>query len=405
MSNQPHLPVAIFTDDDLDDRNSLTITLKQVLRRAPPDLRPRVYSAGSFDVNTRDYFAAAAAGVPVPYYRHRSVYRPRLRRFRRELELDGAAVIHVTTPGPVGLAGRRLARLLNLPLVGSCHSDFGQSIVTVTGSQRIAAIFERYARWLFAPCEPLFVPSVASRTRWQSQGFDGRLAVWRYGADAQRFGPFHASAALRDRWHVDHRRPAILCVGRLSHEHGVSLIPIIQRMLERQHIAHRFIIVGDGPLLAELRERCPEAEFTGPLGSDDLARAMASADVLVAPGAIEASGQVLLEAQASGLPVLVPEAGGLEEYVVADRTAFVCRAGEPADFAERLGFLLRHAAERRNMGQAARDFALTQTWTATLTPLFDAWRQRSRRPVHRSHVAASASPDAAMAHSAMALHR
>jgi hypothetical protein len=119
VSDQPYLRVAIFTDDDLDHRNSLTVSLKQVLRRPPPDLRPRIYSAGSFDVNTRDYFAAAAAGLRVPYYRHRSVYRPRSRRFRRELELDGTGVIHVTTPGPVGLAGRRLARLLNLP---PCHA-------------------------------------------------------------------------------------------------------------------------------------------------------------------------------------------------------------------------------------------------------------------------------------------
>jgi glycosyltransferase involved in cell wall biosynthesis len=405
LPDQPNLPVAIFTDDDLDHRNSLTVSLHQAVRRAPPDLRPRVYSAGPYDINTRDYFAAAAGGLRLPYYRHRSVYRPRLRRFRGELEADSVAVIHVTTPGPVGLAGRRLARLLNLPLVGSCHTDFGQSIAAVTGSPRLAAVFDRYAHWFFGRCEPLFVPSLAGRARLGTHGYTGRLGVWRCGVDAQRFGPFRASAGLRERWHVDHRRPAILYAGRLSREQGLSLLPLVQRMLERQRIAHRFVFVGEGPMTTELRERCPEAAFMGSLDGDDAARALASADIVIAPGAIESAAQAVLEAQACGVPVAVPDAGGVHEYVIPDRTAIVCRAGEPGSFAEQLALLLRQPSARREMGQAARDFALTQTWAAALAPLFDAWREQHRGRVRHPRAASSSASDKALPHSAVALHR
>jgi hypothetical protein len=244
LSDYP-LPVAIFTDNDLDQRDGVTAPLKQVLRLAPADLRPRVFTAGPVDISMRDYFAVAAGGVRLPFYRDLSIHRPRFRRFQRELEADGIAVIHVTTPGPVGLAGRWLARQLHLPLVGSCHAHFGQSIAAVTGSWRAVTMFERYARWLFGGCELLFVPSAASRDRLRDLGYPGPLAVWRCGVDAQRFGPFRASAALRDRWHVDHRRPAILYAGCLSRESGVSLLPLVQRMLERQRVAHRFVFLGD----------------------------------------------------------------------------------------------------------------------------------------------------------------
>lgn len=235
-------------------------------------------------------------------------------------------------------------------------------------------------KWLYGPCDPVLVPSGATRDLLRGNGYRAeRLRLWSRGVDAQRFGPFRSSAALRDEWHVDERRPAILYAGRLSREKGLALVAPIQQLLDRHRVAHRFIFVGGGPMAAELRELCPDGRFMGELGHDEVARAMASADVFLFPSATDSLGNVVLEAQASGLPVVVSDQGGPREHIVPDATGYICPAGDPAGFASRLMTLLRHRDLRRAMGHAARDFALTRTWPAALAPLYEAWRDAARR--------------------------
>ena len=79
---------------------------------------------------------------------------------------------------------------------------------------------------------------------------------------------------------------------------------------------HRLVVVGDGPLPRELAAACPDAVFTGMLGRDAVAEAFASADLFVFPSRTDTAGNVVLEAQASGLPVLVSDAGGPRENII-----------------------------------------------------------------------------------------
>ncbi len=94
------------------------------------------------------------------------------------------------------------------------------------------------------------------------------------------------------------------------------MVPEIQRRLFADRVAHRLVFVGDGPMAAELRQRCPDAEFLGQVPHDVVAQAMASADVFLFPSATDTLGNVVLEAQASGLPVVVSNLGGPHEVMV-----------------------------------------------------------------------------------------
>jgi glycosyltransferase involved in cell wall biosynthesis len=98
---------------------------------------------------------------------------------------------------------------------------------------------------------------------------------------------------------------------------------------------------------------------------------MASSDVFVFPSRTDTAGNVVLEAQASGLPVLVSDAGGPRENLRDAETGFVCSGFE--DFAARADDLLRHAAKRAAMGIAARQYALTRGWQSALAPLYRAY--------------------------------
>jgi glycosyltransferase involved in cell wall biosynthesis len=138
----------------------------------------------------------------------------------------------------------------------------------------------------------------------------------------------------------------------------------------------------------ELEATCQQAVFTGTLSSDEVATAMASADIFVFPSQTDTAGNVVLEAQASGLPVLVSRTGGPRENLQLGESGFAC--GDLVDFARRAAHLVRNEAKRRRFGDAAREYALTRGWETALEPLYRAYvAQPSMQvlPSMRAHAA------------------
>lgn len=368
--------VAIFTDNDFGKVNGVTTTLKAVLKHVAPPARPRVYTAGEASTETEDYFAHASFGIGLPWYGEMRVYWPLIRKFSRELERDGVDVVHVTTPGPVGLAGRWLARRHGLPLVGSYHTHLGEYARTLSGSRRAGDWLDDYIKWFYGPCSTLLVPSRATTRLLVSRGHDAdRLRIWSRGVDVDQFSPVHASARLRREWKVDARRPAILYAGRLSAEKGLGLIARIRQLLHRRAVEHQFVFAGDGPMAPALKRELPDAVFLGTRPHAEVATVMASSDVFLFPSATDSFGNVVLEAQASGLPTLVTDRGGPAEQVLDHETGFVCPAVDAEAFADALIPLLRSEVRRRAMGQAARVWAEHHGWRESLGPLVRAWRE------------------------------
>ena len=104
--------VAIFTDNDFDKVNGVTTTLTAALRHVPPGLRLRVYTAEAVSVETGEYLALASTGCPIPFYREMRVYWPRFGEYVRRARADGIDLVHLTTPGPMGLAAMYVAARL-----------------------------------------------------------------------------------------------------------------------------------------------------------------------------------------------------------------------------------------------------------------------------------------------------
>jgi glycosyltransferase involved in cell wall biosynthesis len=366
--------VAVFTDNDFGKVNGVTTTWRAVLAGADARRRIRIYTAADVGSVLPDYFAMASIGVGLPFYREMRIYAPRLRAFGRELRADDIRVIHLATPGPIGLAGRWLAARAGVPVVGSYHTELGPYVETLSGSRRCGAMVDAYVRWFYRGCHSLLVPSQATARQLEHRGYRAsQLRLWSRGVDVSLFTPGRRSGALRRQWRVDDRRPAILYTGRLSAEKGLGLLGDVQTYLHRRAVAHQFVFVGDGPMRRQLEARFPEAVFAGHLRQDDVATAMASADLFLFPSATDTFGNVVLEAQASGLPALVSDRGGPSQQIEAGMTGEVCAAGNPDAFASVAARLLRDRSERNRMGEAARSLALTRPWAHALLPLHAAW--------------------------------
>ena len=370
--------IAIFTDTDLDRRTDLATALKAVLRHTNSDLRARIFTTSDFGTATDEYFAAASFGCRLPWDRGQRVFWPRLRPFARELKAAGTQVVHIATPGPVGLVGRLLANRYRLPIVGSRHAPLAVSAGANATPSRSERIAERCARWAYGGA-PLLVPSQASRDHLALRGFE-RLQVWTAGIDATRFAPVKASSALRESWHVNHQRPAILVPLRLLAEGEVRMVEPIRRGLFRHATAHQFVFVGRALAAVDLREICPDGVFIEDAFDERLAVAMASCDVCLSLSAMDAVGAAALKAQACGLPVIAMAGGGASEQFVPGVTGEVVRAGDVEDIVSSLTALLRNAQRRAAMGRDARTHALRRDWPTMLGPLHTAWRTAAVTP-------------------------
>lgn len=378
------MKVAVFTDNDFDKVNGVTTTLTAVLRHAPPDIQPRIYTASALASDQPDYLALRSFGVGIPFYREMKMYVPYWRRYLERVRDEGVEVVHLTTPGPLGLVALWVAAQARLPLVGSFHTDLSAYTRLLSGSDRLGSWMQEYMRWMYNRCQRILVPSEATRlVMLKAKGHGDRIRVWTRGVDNALFTPERRSNRLRDEWRVSTTRPALLYVGRVSKEKGLDLLPLLQDALWTRGIDHRLIITGDGPMRRELGLRCPDAVFTGPLGREAVAEVFASADIFVFPSHTDTAGNVVLEAQASGLPVVVSNEGGPQENMRAGISGVIC-TGNAANWADQVAFLVRAPAARDSLARGAREYALSRRWDAALAPLYQSYRELAGRSTPRA---------------------
>jgi glycosyltransferase involved in cell wall biosynthesis len=365
--------VAIFTDNDFGKVNGVTTTLRAVLEYAPPDIQARVYTCEDHPVDRPEYLALKARGVGIPFYREMKMYFPPLKKLRRRVQADHVEIVHLTTPGPVGLAALHVAAKLGVPMVGSFHTDLAEYTRLLSGSSRLGALMREYLRWPYGRCDKVLVPSSATKAMLVAGRIPAsKISVWKRGVSAERFSPRLRSEALRRRWNAHHRL-ALLYVGRLSREKGLADLVPLARFLASRCVEHRFIVIGDGPMREELQRDLPDAIFTGTLSQNRVADAMASADIFVFPSRTDTAGNVVLEAQASGLPVLVTGDGGPHENMLHGETGFVCHTVRA--FAGRITELAWNPERLAALAHRAREYALTRSWPEALAPLFAAYRE------------------------------
>jgi len=154
----------------------------------------------------------------------------------------------------------------------------------------------------------------------------------------------------------------LLYVGRISKEKNLDVLANAYRRLRDEGLPVELLLVGHGPYSEALAETLPDAIFTGYLRGKDLAAAYASADVFAFPSTTDTFGNVIIEAQASGVPVVVSDAGGPKELVAHDRNGIVTKSFDIDDFSHAIRKLVVNPELRQEMGAHARESVVDRTW-------------------------------------------
>lgn len=288
-------------------------------------------------------------------------------------------LVQITGPSDLGMLGALIAHKLGVPLAATWQTNLHQyaksrltpvltwlpgpwSAAILEGAEkwalRGAIRFYRIPRLLFAP-NPEIVALLEART--------GKPCVLMlHSVDTEAFSP-----QFRD------REPGpftIGYVGRLTREKNVRLLARLDQALrKRGHKDFRFVIVGEGAERPWLKQQMRGAEFTGVLTRRPLARAFANMDLFVFPSETDTFGLAVLEALASGVPVVVTATGGPKYTVQHGQTGFV--AGDFDEFVACTERFLTDRALAAAMGAAGRERALATSWDQIFEEMYKSYQR------------------------------
>jgi len=318
-------------------------------------------------------FAHKGTIVPVPSIAlpMRPEYRLALgfpRAMRKRLREFDPDIIHIAVPDLLGYCALRFGLKWKIPVVASYHTRYEAYLKHYWFSGMTRPV-TTYLRYFYGACRELYVPSASMAEALMADGQRNNIRLWTRGVDSLHFNPARRSENWRSKYGIGPEELVILFVGRLVREKQLNTLTEIFRELQAAGIAHRSLIVGDGPDGSTLRKQLPDSVFTGAIFGEDLANAYASADIFLFPSDTESFGNVTLEAMASGLPTVCADATGSRSLVEAGVTGFLAKPGSAADFVEHLRILATDADLRRRMGSAARTRSLSFTWHAAMARL------------------------------------
>ena len=299
--------------------------------------------------------------VPLAGYANVRVALGGVYRVKRILAEYAPDVVHLASPFVLGWRAAQAASQLGIPTVAVYQTEvpsyaarYGVPFLENWAWNRVENIHLLATRTL--------VPSTFALNQLRGRGIP-RVRMWRRGVDTARFSPEKRDDGWRASIAPNGGR-IIGYVGRLAVEKQVEDLAALTGIPNT-----RLVIVGDGPQRGALEEALPGAVFTGFLGGEDLARAVASFDLFVHPGEFETFCQTIQEAMASGVPVVATGRGGPLDLVENSRTGWLYEPGDLSALRARVQDLMGDDAKRRAFAAAAHASVQHRTWPALCTEL------------------------------------
>ena len=377
------IKIAFFTDVLKQNLDGVTYTLYNIIERIPDDRFEFIFITPYPPDNPEDfpYPVVVCRYIQLPFYKMYPLAFPYYdRNIKRALEEFEPDLIHFTTPSFLGHYAVKYAKRNNIPVLSTFHTHFMAYIeyyfkYLPLSSFLLKKLAWKFARWFYNSCEKVFVPTQPIIDELAESGVEEkRMMIWGRGIDSERFSP-----SLDDPEYMDklcgQGTKRILFVSRIVWEKEIRTLLRIYRKFHKTRPDIKMVITGDGPQLAFMQRHMPEAVFTGKLINGDLSRIYASSDIFVFPSITETFGNVVLEAMASGLPVVAAAKGGPKGIVKDGITGFHAVPRDENDFCEKIIRLVDDGELYRKMKEEGVAYAATQQWDTLCKNLFQTYEE------------------------------
>lgn len=383
---QSKIKVAFFADVLEANVDGVTHTLYQMIDRIPKAEFDFLFITPHppKDVDSFPFRIVKCPSMGLPLY---SEYRIALPFFKKslqdELESFNPDIVHFTTPSFLGSYARDFAKSRDIPVISTYHSHFHSYLeyyfgFLPGGHKAIVPVANRLLK-IYRECDLTLVPSQAMKDfllEWGVQPH--QLQIWKRGVDQDVFSPSNRNETWRKEMGLEGKK-SVLFVSRLVKYKSIDTIANTYELFRERNPNVEFVITGDGPDADYLKEKMPEAIFTGKKTDEELAMIYASNDVFMFPSVTETFGNVVLEALASGLPVVAAAEGGPLDIVTDEINGYLVTPRDAEAFYQKLNLLLNNDVLRNRMSQEAVAYADTQSWDNIAKQLFSMYEQKVER--------------------------
>ncbi len=359
--------VAVVTESFLPTVNGVTTSVRQILLHLSRHGHEAIVIAPAARAPSK-FEGFAVHQVPSIAYREFPVGLPNplVQRLLREFRPD---IVHAASPFLLGAHAITASRRLGIPSVAVYQTDVaGYARRNNLGAATKLAW--KFVRRIHEGADLTLAPSTASMRDLEAAGV-GRLGRWGRGVDLETYHPRgridSGARMLRARLAPD-GEVIVGYVGRIAPEKQLERLAALRGVR-----GIRLVVVGSGPSEGIARRALSGMPVTwlGSLTGVDLATAYASMDVFVHTGTEETFGQTIQEAQASGIPIVAPRAGGPVDLVTHGVDGFLYDPGDDLALRSHVEALRDDVAERSRMGESARRAVLGRSWDAVCSELLD----------------------------------
>jgi glycosyltransferase involved in cell wall biosynthesis len=342
----------------------------------------RVYSP----VTDTPAFKPAGTLVPVPSIPLpvRSEFRLALglpRSIRQDIERFAPNVIHLSTPDILNTRAQTFAKRLDIPIVASMHTRF-ETYLDYYWLGWTRPLAEAHLDRFYRRSDHVLVPTPALASDMRRTRGDDQVTIWSRGVDRALFDPARRDPAWRRMAGFADTDTVVLFFGRLVAEKGIETFVSVVDRLQRRGEAVRALVIGHGPARDKFCT-LPGVVLTGHLEGEELARAVASADILLHPSTTETFGNVVLEAMACGLAVVAADAPSARSILEDGQSGAICPPSNLARFEAQILTLVGSPKRRAELGAAARERSFAYSWDEASASVEQAYQSLQVKPGQR----------------------
>ena len=329
------LRIAVVTETYPPEINGVAMTISRMVEGLRQNhvvelIRPRQNPQDSAK-HEPTFQELLVRGFPIPRYQGLKLGLPAKQRLIKLWTEQRPDVVHLVTEGPLGSSALSAARKLGIPVSSDFHTNF-HSYSQHYGFGWLQKTVAAYLRNLHNRTDTTLVPTNELRDTLAQEGYQNLQVVAR-GVDTALFHPGKRSRELRRQWGlVADDELAVIYVGRISAEKNLPLVLSTFKAMQAVNPKLKLVMVGDGPVRAELQRQNPEYIFAGMRTGEDLAAHYASGDIFLFPSMTETYGNVTVEAMASGLAVVAYRYAAAAEHIVHDENGLHAEFGNKEEF-------------------------------------------------------------------------
>ena len=283
------------------------------------------------------------------------------RSVRSDLEAFAPNIVHIASPDFASHRAVTWARQRDIPAVASVHTRF-ETYLAYYHLEMFEPAVRAALRRLYRRCDALLVPAESTAAVLRAQRMNRNIAIWSRGVDRQQFHPGRRDIDWRRGLGIADDELVLAFLGRIVMEKGLDVFAAVHDELNRRGIAHKVLVIGEGPARPSFEKALPAGIFVGHQEGPNLARALASADLFLNPSITETFGNVTLEAMACALPVVAAAATGANSLVRDGETGTLAEPGDICALADAVAAYAADPALRVAHGAAGLAYAKTQDW-------------------------------------------